>query len=955
MLAQLLKLAASSIFVPPAANDPFFAFWGGLKPLVERAVSKSGLQLEVLERDIDWARKMIITRAMKTVTTGNVTEQVRDVANCTALRLSFLRSLQLLPADASRVLSTLLTNPPATLVLSGEATLAGSSVQHPHSVQLTDSDAAWWTWLLPADSPLPPRLSAPAISKSDAAAALHKQFDVWWPVLKAALPPAHFTLLAAGRASSLLAVKVARALRGTVVLALQPDKLATEALSGMAQQLRLKNMIVAEEALTPALLQRLASAPAMDAALFTADALEWALLSATTVDDFVTHLSHLLSLSPRSLLLLPPPATLLSAMQLLAADATDLLHTLRALPSEEVYPFLLLRAADVGRQSVSVQLLSPDDAAAPALNAMRAVLVKAASARGSDDETRGQEGSSRPAELQRCLSLSTLLQLKLAAHLRAQLLQLHLQLPLPALRSSLQELPPRLLWFCPRQAQLLVQAGDGRLISSRWRQSEQGVRASRDAILAQLSGLDVAASPRGESGHFSLVEYGSRAGDVSVAVCSRFPAATVVSIESDHALQDAHVRLLAARNVSNNAICGAEVNSRLMADLRASPEFFRFQLLRRPLLAQMARASSHQSFTSFFGDMLSVSLTSFVDLPSAAHVSLAMHTIMGAAPQARSFQLQQHPRPPFHAMEAQLVNAMAVAKQPGLRLALKRLPSELPWLRLDVVNLTRSVNHHFRSEMDGHRRKYTLHVSRNVTATRWLTRATTADNSVAMSDSAVRAQLQRWAGNHVNGDSVISVVLTRQKDSSLIPYSTLRSITLISLLRLELVSSQRTQAYESFLKLPLYIDMAPWNIVMQGRSMEYIDYDTRDVTFDRYLPHTYQLMEVLFNYKRTVEDFKKCGPRGSNPYNFPYVSECVGSSFTGPCPDSALPVPCGDGTCQSDYISCLRAIMAQGREAAGDGSSAAARQRHRVLPQLPSAQLSALDEGRSLEVSAAAK
>ena len=59
----------------------------------------------------------------------------------------------------------------------------------------------------------------------------------------------------------------------------------------------------------------------------------------------------------------------------------------------------------------------------------------------------------------------------------------------------------------------------------------------------------------------------------------------------------------------------------------------------------------------------------------------------------------------------------------------------------------------------------------------------------------------------------------------------------------------------------------------------------------------------------TVEDFKKCAGKAGNPYNFPFVSDCVGgSSFSGPCKDSATPVACGDGTCKSDYVSCLRSL-----------------------------------------------
>lgn len=37
-------------------------------------------------------------------------------------------------------------------------------------------------------------------------------------------------------------------------------------------------------------------------------------------------------------------------------------------------------------------------------------------------------------------------------------------------------------------------------------------------------------------------------------------------------------------------------------------------------------------------------------------------------------------------------------------------------------------------------------------------------------------------------------------------------------------------------------------------------------------------MTVLMNYKRTVEDFKRCGSKGSTVYGLPYVSDCVGSN-----------------------------------------------------------------------------
>merc|ERR1711871_1803354 len=78
----------------------------------------------------------------------------------------------------------------------------------------------------------------------------------------------------------------------------------------------------------------------------------------------------------------------------------------------------------------------------------------------------------------------------------------------------------------------------------------------------------------------------------------------------------------------------------------------------------------------------------------------------------------------------------------------------------------------------------------------------------------------------------------------------------------------------------------------------------------------YQIMSVLFNYKRTVEDFKRCLPKGHNDYGFAHISDCVGGKMNEifkkkggkKCKESSHPVPCGDGSCQTDYISCLKVM-----------------------------------------------
>ena len=96
-------------------------------------------------------------------------------------------------------------------------------------------------------------------------------------------------------------------------------------------------------------------------------------------------------------------------------------------------------------------------------------------------------------------------------------------------------------------------------------------------------------------------------------------------------------------------------------------------------------------------------------------------------------------------------------------------------------------------------------------------------------------------GHHRVGGRSVYVGLTRDNDGAAIPYEEIKSITLIALLRLGLAPSLRRRAYAQFVALPLYEDMAPWNIVQQGANFDYIDYDTRDLTFDAYVRRAYQV------------------------------------------------------------------------------------------------------------------
>jgi hypothetical protein len=258
---------------------------------------------------------------------------------------------------------------------------------------------------------------------------------------------------------------------------------------------------------------------------------------------------------------------------------------------------------------------------------------------------------------------------------------------------------------------------------------------------------------------------------------------------------------------------------------------------------------------------------------------------------------------------------------------------DFPMMRGDIVNMTRHVHHHFDYARDGHSRTYTMHIGINQTATELISnflqthtdwkvrdiammthRMDKEGVSLTLSDSTNgQGPMATLAlGNHPCQHHITSVRLFRDKDNWPIPYTSIYGVTLITALRMGLKPVLRDRLFKEFLRLPLYEDMAPWNIVLFGKSVDYIDYDTKDVTFDEVLPKAYQIMTVLMNYKRTVEDFKRCGSKASTVYGLPYVSDCVAPTSVANAPkcgsDLRYPVPCGDGQCHSDYISCLRSL-----------------------------------------------
>ena len=456
------------------------------------------------------------------------------------------------------------------------------------------------------------------------------------------------------------------------------------------------------------------------------------------------------------------------------------------------------------------------------------------------------------------------------------------------------------------------------------------------------------------------------------------------------------MRLLDRLGVLNNAVCNkaSTDDSSIYKNIYESPELFRFQLISRGLLESFSSADSLEDWGVDVGAALSSALTSFLVVPSASQVSLAMASFFGsqsllygsyysntvgsrhssnskvsrilgpfrdvgaalyggsatsASPVdkvvsfalenlSRNYRLSSHPTMEFADFETLFLLGNSKVKAGSTQLSFSKMTLSvnkngvtegvrIPMIRSDIANMTRRVHHHYDYAKDGHSRTYTMRVFANESVASEVAATSGAAGSLSAMYTALSPEGVRYstsalldsniahaallpAGSHVNRNGILTVYLYRDKDSFPIPYISLHGVTLISALRLGLDMALRDRLFQSFLKLPLYEDMAPWNVILAGQRLDYIDYDTRDVVFDGDVPKAYLIMTVLMNYKRTVEDFKRCGTKASTVYGLPYVSDCVGGGLikTFTCPDMKMPVPCGDGICHSDYISCLRSL-----------------------------------------------
>jgi len=215
--------------------------------------------------------------------------------------------------------------------------------------------------------------------------------------------------------------------------------------------------------------------------------------------------------------------------------------------------------------------------------------------------------------------------------------------------------------------------------------------------------------------NFSLIEYGSEQEDgwISTLLANGFPHASIISIAAQ-GYTDNHQARLILSNIDNNIVCAPSESAKDLAKaFYSSPEFFQYQLFNQLFEQTVFSREGRQLLRSdknalgrFVGRSLSNGITSFVRLPSAQRISLAMHSLYDEPSlDAQHYAVTSHPAPRFAQFEQDFfTNLVGINGLKAIQVHKMDAPQSLEGesalgresvMRVDLVNMTRLVNHHF--------------------------------------------------------------------------------------------------------------------------------------------------------------------------------------------------------------------------------------------------------------------
>lgn len=526
-------------------------------------------------------------------------------------------------------------------------------------------------------------------------------FGQYWPALHAelaTLPPSHRLLIhAAG--TGLLSAKAARLFPHSAVVSVATDAETAHAHQRLLKLLDIYNNFICLPNVTAAapLGSLLRSLPDTFDVQFLPHAFES--LSALTEREFLSQLGALLSLATTTLIPLPNPRRLSLARQLFSPPPEA--RSFEQIPAtmldpDQIILDLVKAAAEMGGLRNAQLTVLPGSVLrvhAPALS--RAIPAHYVT------RPLASAPLSRPG-----VSLHTLTTLGLLTAQRRRLLS-----PLLAAGFVAADMSP---WHLIYHAGAILHFPLGGTLSP---------PAASQAASFDLAEEIAKAVPG--NGDFSLLDLGAGRGDTSVALAWSFPLATVVSVEADADLVDEHLHRLNKTQLKNNVVCQTLPDADLLFRLGESPEFFRVALTHDPLT--LLERWGDAEFTRFLSYLLPVAQAHYFTFPSPRLLSLCATILFPSLVagfdnvSGSLYAPASHPLLPFQSYEARLLRDLIDV--PGLsEIAISSVLSHSAprsLIRVDLVNLTRTVHHHFDYRLDGHTRAYTLRYENQST---WLVR-----------------------------------------------------------------------------------------------------------------------------------------------------------------------------------------------------------------------------------------
>ena len=391
---------------------------------------------------------------------------------------------------------------------------------------------------------------------------------------------------------------------------------------------------------------------------------------------------------------------------------------------------------------------------------------------------------------------------------------------------------------------------------------------------------------------------------IAEAVAMRYaPLATVVSVGSIANRSDTKADRLAFPTV---LYCGESPTARTVRGLFMSNEFFALHYAgewpppEMPAREGTASAPGEDAVqglaeagptTPSLGQRLALAMDTFVRIPAGR---------LGEEEDVR------------HRLQALALEAGAV-----VTVSLAQTAANGLLAHVHVERLERRIQHHFIDPASAQtpaearlvRNQYTMLYDPARTSSRTVTLTRLMDKV----SSIRRPPIRFFGGNSV----AVPFVFRRFGLRLRAELRTGRGVTVQCLAALGLGRAQKSALFSSVLSMPLFEDMAPWNLMAAQGRLEYVDSENAERTLDALLPTLGALSLFFGRVEEMARQLTLCREGAGNTLygrSIPFVAACQDGDFSDerpfPCGhDLTQGVACRSGRCSSSFVDCMRGAV----------------------------------------------